>query len=96
MTPTLARGYRDAVALTDSPLAPAGTRVTGHEFHRTAVHPRSGLLLSPAGGAAWAWRGADPEGFATPTVHASALRLHWAGHPEIARRVVASAAVRPA
>ena len=92
MTPSLTLGYRDAVALTDSPLAEAGTRITGHEFHRTSVHPRSGLLLSPAGGAAWAWRGADPEGFATPNVQASYLHLHWAGRPSIARRVVAAAA----
>ena len=91
MTPSLTLGYRDAVALTDSPLAEAGTRITGHEFHRTTVHPRSGLLLSPAGGAAWAWRGADPEGFATPNVQASYLHLHWAGRPSIARRVVAAA-----
>ena len=92
MTPKLTLGYRDAVALTDSPLAPAGTRVTGHEFHRTTVHPRSGLLLSPAGGAAWAWQGADPEGFAGPGIHASYLHLHWAGDPGLARRVVAAAA----
>ncbi|WP_250035318.1 cobyrinate a,c-diamide synthase [Paractinoplanes maris] len=88
MTPTLTLGYRDAVALTDSPLAPAGTRVTGHEFHRTTVHPRSGLLLSPAGGAAWAWRGADPEGFATANVQASYLHLHWAGNPGFATRLL--------
>ncbi|NMO55453.1 cobyrinate a,c-diamide synthase [Actinoplanes sp. TBRC 11911] len=92
MTPTLTLGYRDAVALSDSPLAPAGTRVTGHEFHRTTVHPRSGVLLSPAGGAAWAWRGADPEGFATPSLHASYLHLHWAGHRGFAERLVAAAA----
>ncbi|MEU4164213.1 cobyrinate a,c-diamide synthase [Actinoplanes sp. NPDC026670] len=92
MTPSLTLGYRDAVALADSPLAPAGTRVTGHEFHRTTVHPRSGLLLSPAGGAAWAWRGADPEGFATASVHASYLHLHWAGVPSLARNLVAAAA----
>ena len=95
MTPTLTLGYRDAVALSDSPLAPAGTRVTGHEFHRTTVHPRSGVLLSPAGGAAWAWRGADPEGFASPSVHASFLHLHWAGNPAFATRLV-RAAVAPA
>ena len=92
MTPSLTLGYRDAVSLTDSPLAEAGTRITGHEFHRTTVHPRSGLLLSPAAGAAWAWRGADPEGFAAPNLHASYLHLHWAGRPSIARRVVAAAA----
>ncbi|GAA4971576.1 cobyrinate a,c-diamide synthase [Actinoplanes utahensis] len=93
MTPSLTLGYRDAVALSDSPLAPAGTRVTGHEFHRTVVSPRSGLLLSPASGAAWAWRGADPEGFATPTVHASYLHLHWAGQRGMAERLVRAAAV---
>ena len=92
MTPTLTLGYRDAVALSDSPLAPAGTRVTGHEFHRTTVHPRSGVLLSPAAGAAWQWRGADPEGFATPALHASYLHLHWAADPGLARRLVATAA----
>jgi cobyrinic acid a,c-diamide synthase len=95
MTPALTLGYRDAVALADSPLFPAGSRITGHEFHRTAVHPRSGLLLEPAGAAAWAWRGADPEGFAAPALHASYLHLHWAADPAIARRVVAAAA-RPA
>ncbi|MEV6847773.1 cobyrinate a,c-diamide synthase [Actinoplanes sp. NPDC051411] len=92
MTPSLTLGYRDAVALSDSPLAPAGTRVTGHEFHRTTVHPRSGVLLSPAGGAAWQWRGADPEGFASENVHASYLHLHWAADPGLARRLVAAAA----
>jgi cobyrinic acid a,c-diamide synthase len=92
MTPTLTLGYRDAVALTGSPLAEVGTRITGHEFHRTTVQPRSGLLLSPAGGAAWAWRGGDPEGFVAGNVHASYLHLHWAARPGIARRVVAACA----
>jgi cobyrinic acid a,c-diamide synthase len=92
MTPSLTLGYRDAVALSDSPLLPTGSRVTGHEFHRTTVHPRSGLLLEPAGGAAWAWRGADPEGFATPSLHASYLHLHWAADPRIAHRLVTAAA----
>jgi cobyrinic acid a,c-diamide synthase len=96
MTPSLTLGYRDAVALSDSPLAPAGTRVTGHEFHRTAVHPRSGLLLSPAADAAWAWRGADPEGFASGSVLASYLHLHWAGRPEFAGRLLRTATARPA
>ncbi|MFI5842096.1 cobyrinate a,c-diamide synthase [Catenuloplanes sp. NPDC051500] len=92
MTPTLTLGYRDAVALADSVLAPAGTRVSGHEFHRTMVSPRSGLLLAPQAEAAWAWRGAEPEGFIAGNVHASYLHLHWAGQPGIASRVVASAA----
>jgi len=42
MTPRLTLGYRDAVALTPSFLAGAGTEVTGHEFHRTTVSPSAG------------------------------------------------------
>ncbi|MDQ0370800.1 cobyrinic acid a,c-diamide synthase [Catenuloplanes indicus] len=91
MTPSLTLGYRDAVALADSVITPAGTRVSGHEFHRTMVSPRSGLLLAPRADAAWAWRGAEPEGFVTENVHASYLHLHWAGQPEIASRLVAAA-----
>jgi cobyrinic acid a,c-diamide synthase len=86
MTPKLTLGYRDAVAVSPSWLAPVGTRVTGHEFHRTAVTARS--AASPA----WAWRDAPPEGFVTGNVHASYLHLHWAAHPEFAQRLVASCA----
>jgi cobyrinic acid a,c-diamide synthase len=117
MTDRLTLGYRDAVALADSVLAPAGTRVTGHEFHRTAVTPRSGpsarsgarrsaadavpAVASPLPSglpghrraeAAWAWRGAGPEGFVQGRVHASYLHLHWAACPQIPRRLVAACA----
>lgn len=84
MTERLTLGYRDAVALTDSPLMPVGARVTGHEFHRTAVSPAAGA--TPAYG----WRPGAPEGFVSGGVHASYLHLHWAGRPEIARRLVAA------
>ncbi|HWG99474.1 MAG TPA: cobyrinate a,c-diamide synthase [Pilimelia sp.] len=89
MTPHLTLGYRDAVALTGSVLAPAGTRVTGHEFHRTRVRPRAGA--APA----WAWRGADPEGFVRGGVHASYLHLHWAARPAFAWRLVEAAGRLP-
>ena len=42
MTERLTLGYREAVAVGDSALAAAGTRVRGHEFHRTAVEPGAG------------------------------------------------------
>jgi cobyrinic acid a,c-diamide synthase len=84
MTGKLTLGYRDAVALTDSVLAPTGTRVTGHEFHRTTITPRAGR--APA----WAWRDAAPEGFVAGGVHASYLHLHWAGQPSLARNLVAA------
>jgi cobyrinic acid a,c-diamide synthase len=81
MTPSLTLGYRDAVAVSPSWLAPVGTRVTGHEFHRTAVTAGD---VTPA----WAWRDAPPEGFVAGNVHASYLHLHWAATPEFARRLV--------
>lgn len=79
MTKRGALGYRKAVAPSPHLLGDAGSRVTGHEFHRTEVLPPQGK--TPA----WEWDGAG-EGFATPTLHASYLHVHWAGHPELARR----------
>jgi cobyrinic acid a,c-diamide synthase len=84
MTERLTLGYRDAVAVSPSWLAEVGTRVTGHEFHRTAVGPT-------AAAPAWRWLDAPPEGLVAGGVHASYLHLHWAGQPEIARRLVAAA-----
>ena len=72
-------GYRRAVSVADNVLAAAGQRVTGHEFHRTEVLPAHGET------AAWGWdRGLD--GFASPSLHASYLHVHWAGYPELADR----------
>ncbi|WP_026002870.1 cobyrinate a,c-diamide synthase [Rhodococcus sp. R1101] len=88
MTPRLTLGYRTAIAPQDTLLAPAGSRVTGHEFHRTVID--SGA--SPA----WLLDG-RPDGVATATVHASYLHTHWAGHPELARRFAdAARAAEPA
>ncbi|MGH3694421.1 MAG: cobyrinate a,c-diamide synthase [Pseudonocardiaceae bacterium] len=83
MTDRLTLGYRDAVALRDSVLHPAGARVSGHEFHRTTVTPRAG---TPA----WAWTGAEPEGFVQGGVHASFLHTHPAAHPAAVARFVSS------
>ncbi|MEV0739268.1 cobyrinate a,c-diamide synthase [Streptomyces sp. NPDC050549] len=84
MSERLTLGYRDAVALSDSVLAVAGTRMRGHEFHRTVVEPGSG--------AAPAWGMHAPErrveGFVQQGVHASYLHTHWAAEPGVARRFV--------
>jgi cobyrinic acid a,c-diamide synthase len=85
MTPRLTLGYRDAVAAGPSVLTQAGTAVRGHEFHRTTVVP--GNPAAPA----WSFCGKE-EGFVRAGVHASYLHLHWAGYPDLARRVVAAAA----
>jgi cobyrinic acid a,c-diamide synthase len=88
MTSKLTLGYRDAVALTGSPLGPAGTRAHGHEFHRTTVRP-GGLTAN-----AWRWQGRDAvvtEGFVNGRVHASYLHTHWNGVPGAAARITAAA-----
>ncbi|MET8474853.1 cobyrinate a,c-diamide synthase [Streptomyces sp. NPDC006422] len=84
MSGRLTLGYRDAVAVTDSPLAPAGARLRGHEFHRTVLEPGAGP--TPA----WGMRLPTPhvEGYVQDGVHASYLHTHWAALPDIARRVV--------
>ncbi|MEU8685781.1 cobyrinate a,c-diamide synthase [Streptomyces sp. NPDC048611] len=88
MTERLTLGYREAVALRDNALAAAGTRVRGHEFHRT--------VLEPGAGADPAWGLTHPErrveGFVSGGVHASYLHVHWAAEPSLAGRLVASAA----
>jgi cobyrinic acid a,c-diamide synthase len=84
MTQRLTLGYRDAVALADSPVFPAGGRAAAHEFHRCAVEPRAGA--APA----WGVRGGAPEGFVTGGVHASFLHTHPAGVPEAVARLVAA------
>lgn len=84
MTERLTLGYRDAVAVSDSVLARAGTRMRGHEFHRTVVEPGAGD--APA----WGVRTPEPrvEGFVRRGVHASYLHTHWAAEPGVARRFV--------
>ena len=87
MTDRLTLGYREAVAATDSLLFAEGTRVRGHEFHRTECRPNDGSQ------SAWHWRtdaDAVHEGFVVGNVHASYLHLHWAGIPDIAARFVAA------
>ncbi|WP_435838916.1 cobyrinate a,c-diamide synthase [Streptomyces abikoensis] len=87
MSERLTLGYRDAVAIADNPLAAAGTRVRGHEFHRT--------VIEPAAGATPAWGFTHPrrqvEGFVQGGVHASYLHTHWAGAPGTASRLVTRA-----
>ncbi|MGW8380525.1 cobyrinate a,c-diamide synthase [Streptomyces sp. ODS28] len=83
MTERLTLGYREAVALGDSSLAAAGTRVRGHEFHRTAIEPAAGDP-EPAWGMVRPQR--RVEGFVRGGVHASYLHVHWAGSPGLAAR----------
>ncbi len=88
MTSTLTLGYRDAVALTSSPLGPAGTRAHGHEFHRTSVQS------ARTAANAWRWQAREAvvtEGFVSGRMHASYLHTHWNGVPGAAERITAAA-----
>jgi cobyrinic acid a,c-diamide synthase len=80
MTERLTLRYPTMTATTDNLLSRAGELCTGHEFHRTRTDPPH------AGAPAWTLDGSD-VGFAGPTLHASYVHTHWAGHPQFAQRL---------
>jgi len=86
MTDRLSLGYIEATTVTVSPYFHAGTRVHGHEFHRTTTTPPHGS--APA----WHWQRPDgsphQDGFVQGAVHASYLHLHWTAIPDLAHRFV--------
>jgi cobyrinic acid a,c-diamide synthase len=89
-TDRLALGYRQAVAVADSPLHTIGDRTMGHEFHRTTV------TFADSYPPAWVY---SPPGLPTVRdgaidrgVHAGYLHTHPAAHPEAITRFVAAAA----
>jgi len=82
MAPRLTLAYRTAIATADSVVAQAGSRITGHEFHRTAL---AGSGAGPTPG--WLLDG-KPDGFTQGNMHASYLHVHWAGHPQLAARFI--------
>jgi cobyrinic acid a,c-diamide synthase len=89
-TPKLTLGYRDAVAPADSAPFAAGSRITGHEFHRTTVDFAG--HYEPA----WVYRGTGGgtvrDGAVHGAVHAAYLHTHPVAAPHAVRRFVAAAA----
>jgi len=92
MEKKLTLGYRQAIVLNESPLVEAGTRVQGHEFHRSQLTPpfptrEPALPL-------FELKGYDRhrlpviEGWQLVNLHASYLHLHWGDRPNIPRRFV--------
>ena len=93
MAGRLSLGYREARAETNSPLASAGAELRGHEFHYSTVDPSGGDGTDGVG-PAWTLRARGRErreGFATPTLSASYLHMHWGAFPDVPARLVASA-----
>ena len=85
MTDRLTLGYREARALSDSPLMEKGELARAHEFHYSVVEPGAGE--APA----WELAGRGAEGFVSGGVHASYLHTHWAATPGFPRRLARAA-----
>ncbi len=85
-TERLTLGYREAVAVAESPLHAIGDRTMGHEFHRTTV--AFGNDYPPA----WMFAGGIGDGAVDRGVHASYLHTHPAAHREAVTRFVSAAA----
>ncbi len=88
MTGRLTLGYRTAPDLTDTPLAAAGMTLRGHEFHYSDWIERPAGLLAAYRVAAATDQPERLEGFASPTLLASYIHLHWAAYPDLATRFV--------
>jgi cobyrinic acid a,c-diamide synthase len=85
MTARLTLGYRTAVVRIDTPIAPAGAMLRGHEFHYSQVEPPGAALELSAR------FGHGPAGFGSPSLVASYLHLHLGADPTPAERFVACA-----
>jgi cobyrinic acid a,c-diamide synthase len=89
-TERLTLGYREAVAVADSPMHSTGDRTMGHEFHRTTV------TFADSYPPAWVFAGLDMpavrDGAVDRGIHASYLHTHPAAHPQAISRFVAAAA----
>jgi cobyrinic acid a,c-diamide synthase len=88
MTGRLTLGYREATTLADTPLAPAGITLRGHEFHYSDWIGRPAGLPAAYRMAATASQPERLEGYAAGNVLASYIHLHWGAAPELAVRFV--------
>jgi cobyrinic acid a,c-diamide synthase len=86
MTSTLTLGYRTARVQTDNPVAAAGTRLRGHEFHYSQLDPTGEALQLANHRDLW------PEGHASTSMLATYLHLHVGADATPAERFVRSAA----
>lgn len=87
MQAKLTLGYRQAIALQDSPMVTAQQITMGHEFHR------SQLIIAPQY-PQWQLQGvhkssvSSTEGWNVKQVHASYLHLHWGVSTSIPQRFI--------
>ena len=89
----LTLGYRQAIALQDSPLVKIGDRLWGHEFHRSALTEISDRPL-------YSLQGYDShlsypaEGWQKYQVHASYVHVHFGAQLHLLERFIAKASDR--
>jgi cobyrinic acid a,c-diamide synthase len=85
MSDKLTLGYRELEALSDSPLAVAGQRLRGHEFHYSQLKPHA--PLTPA----YKLNDGRTEGVLINNVLASYVHVHLGSDPRLAERLIATA-----
>ena len=86
----LTLGYRQATVLQDSPLVAEGTRLWGHEFHRSSLSQVAEQPLFELSGYD-AQFPPQPEGWKHHNLHASYLHLHFGAQPDLLRRFLQAA-----
>ncbi len=86
MTERVTLGYRELEVLHDSPLAQAGQRLRGHEFHY------SRLVVDTPLPPAYRMSDGREEGYLLGNVLASYVHVHLGSDPRLAERLVAKAA----
>lgn len=87
----LTLGYAEVEVVRDTPLAPAGTVLRGHEFHISRLDDVPASV--PRAYAARARRSGAPraEGFLVGNTLMSYMHVHFGSHPQVARHLVAAA-----
>ncbi|PAX60126.1 cobyrinate a,c-diamide synthase [Brunnivagina elsteri] len=81
----LTLGYRNAIAMQDSPMISRGSKIRGHEFHRSTLNlePQNPLFTMQLG---YDSQNFKSEGWQIHQVHASYLHVHFGGNLEIPSR----------
>lgn len=81
----LSLGYRQAIALQNTPLLPAGTKVYGHEFHRSHLTKNAAKPILQTRGYSQDSL-TNYEGWGLHQIHASYIHLHWGGRGDLPTR----------
>jgi cobyrinic acid a,c-diamide synthase len=88
MEKRLTLGYRQGIALQNTPILNQGDQVWGHEFHRSNLTDNSPKPLFQSWGLSdlKQQNSGSSEGWGNQKIHASYLHLHWGDRPEIPQR----------